>query len=293
MGAHGTQQGTVNVPNRLVREGLMESEAVLSLPVEGRWLYVIILLSADDVGLFEATEFKLARRADVNRDLAGKLMQLLADADLIRLYEVDGKRYGFIPKFRQRVQIKSTKHPLPPRAIYASDADALNKINDLASKTTVGAPVGSGCTSDGQPSEAEAEVEAEKKVSETSSPRRRRKAPDLPACPFDDIVAVYHEVLPELPGVRVVKPNGSRWKAVKALWDWVLTSTKRDGSRRATTREEGMAWVRDYFTRARSSDWIMGRTPRGAGHENWEADLDYLCSENGMKRVIEKTREPA
>lgn len=276
----------------------MESEAVLSLPVEGRWLFVIIMLSADDVGLFEATEFKLARRADVNRDLAGKLMQMLADADLIRLYEVDGKRYGFVPKFRQRVQIKCTKHPLPPREIYADDSDALNKINGLASKTTVGAPVGSSWTDDAKPSEAEVEVEAEKKVSESqnssssSSPRRRRKAANpIPACPFDEIVAVYHEVLPELPGVRVMKPGGPRHKAIQALWTWVLTSVRSGGVRRATTREEGIAWLRDYFGRARSSDWIMGRTPRGAGHENWEADIDYLCSENGMKRVIEKTKD--
>lgn len=276
----------------------MESEAVLSLPVEARWLFVIIMLSADDIGLFEATEFKLARRADVNRDLAAKLMQMLADSDLVRLYEVDGKRYGFVPKFRQRVQIKTTRHPLPPRAIYADDSDALNKINGLPTKTTVGAPVGSSWTGDAQPSEAEVEVEQELKVSESqnssssSSPRRRRKAANLiPVCPFDEIVSVYHSVLPELPGVRVMKPGGPRHKAIQALWTWVLTSERSGGARRATTSEEGIAWLRNYFNRARSNDWIMGRTPRGVGHENWEADIDYLCSESGMKRVIEKTKD--
>lgn len=288
------------MPNRLVREGLMESEAVLSLPVEGRWLFMIVLLSADDVGLFEATEFKLARRADVNRDMAGKLMQLMADADLVRLYEVDGKRYGFIPKFRQRVQIKSTKHPLPPRAIYADDSDALNKINDLTSRTTVGAPVGSSGADVGQPSEAEAKDKAEFQLSESqtstrsSSPRRRRKADDaLPPCPVDEIVAAYHELLPELPSVRVLKAGGARVKAINELWKWVLTSTRRDGARRATDAAGGVAWIRDYFMRARNNDWIMGRIPRGAGHENWEADIDYMCSEKAMKRVIEQTRETA
>lgn len=278
------------MPNRLVREGLMESEAVLSLPVEGRWLFVIVILSADDVGLFEATEFKLARRADVNRDLAGKLMQMLADADLIRLYMVENKRYGFIPKFRQRLQIKTSKHPLPPRAIYQDDSDALNKINELASRSTVGAPVGSSLTTDGQPPEAELELEPEKKVSESSTPRRRRTASDLPNCPYDAIVAIYHEVLPELPAVRVVKVGGKRQKAIAELWKWVMTSTKGDGSRRALTVEDGTTWFKDYFERARHSDWIMGKVPRGTGHENWEADIDYLCSEAGMKRVIEKTR---
>ncbi len=279
------------MPNRLVREGLMESEAVLSLPVEGRWLFIIIILSADDVGLFEATEFKLARRADVNRDLAGKLMQLIADVDLVRLYMVDNKRYGFIPKFRQRLQIKQAKYPLPPVELLSGDDDALNKIKHLASKTTVGAPVGSGCTSDGQPPELELELEPEKKVSESSTPRRRRKAPDLPSCPYDAIVAAYHEVLPELPAVRVVKPGGDRQRAIAGLWKWVMTSTRGDGARRASTIEEGVAWFRNYFNRARDNDFVMGREGRGAGHENWEADLDYLCTERGMKRVIEKTKE--
>lgn len=282
------------MPNRLVREGLMESEAVLSLPAEGRWLYVTILLQADDVGLFEAKEFKLARKAEVNRDLAASLLQMMADADLVRLYVVNGQRYGFIPKFRQRLQIKTTKHPLPPRAIYADDQDALKKINDLASKTTVGAPVGSGLTTDAQPSESEAEVEVEAKektVSKASPSRRRRKVDDNLTCPFGEVVKVYEEVLPELPGIHVVRPGGPRQKAMQSLWTFVMTSRRKDGARRATTQAEGLAWIRDYFTRARSNDFIMGRIPRKEGdpHEKWEADLDFLCSEKGMKQVIEKT----
>lgn len=285
------------MPNRLIREGLMESEAVLSLPVEGRWLFVIVLLSADDLGLFEATEFKLARRADVNRDLAGKLLSMLADSDLIRLYEDDGKRYGFIPKFRQRLQIKRTKHPLPPEALMADDEDAMNKINNLASKTSDAHPMDSCGTTSAHPSEPEPEPEQEGRVpvsqnsSSSSIPRRRRKAANrVPDCPYDDIVKAYHELLPELPPVRVLKPASKRAKAILELWKWVLTSSKSDGGRRATTVQEGVQWMRGYFQRARDNDFIMGRTPRGAGHENWEADIDYLCSEKGMKQVIEKTK---
>lgn len=122
---------------RLIRDGILESEAVLSLPVEARWLYVTVLLSADDVGLFEATIFKLARKADVRRETADQLMRLLVDADLIRLYQHDGKTYGFIPRFGQRLQIKRSRFPLPDASLLHGDSDALNKINDLASKTTV------------------------------------------------------------------------------------------------------------------------------------------------------------
>lgn len=273
----------------------MESEAVLSIPVEARWLFIIIMLSADDVGLFEAKEFRLARRSDLNQDLVGKLLLMLADADLIRFYEVDGKRYGFIPKFGQRLQIKKTKYPLPPAAFYSDDADTINKINNLMSKTVDGQMMHIGDTDDVQPPEAESEAEGRVSVSQNSSsssiPRRRRKAANrVPDCPYDDIVKAYHELLPELPPVRVLKPASKRAKAILELWKWVLTSSKSDGGRRATTVQEGVQWMRGYFQRARDNDFIMGRTPRGAGHENWEADIDYLCSEKGMKQVIEKTK---
>lgn len=159
------------MPSRMIRDGILESEAVLSLPAEARWLYVSILLSADDVGLFEATPFKLARRADVRRELADRLVQMLADSGLVRLYVVDGKRYGFIPRFGQRLQIKRIRHAPPPDALLLDEIDTLNKIKHLASKTTVG----HGCTSAvqqkttaAQPPEPEPEPEEEPSLSKVS-----------------------------------------------------------------------------------------------------------------------------
>lgn len=276
---------------------MLDSEAVLSVPVEARWLFVTIMLSADDVGLFEATEFRLGRRADVGRDSVGRLMQMLADVDLIRLYVVDGKRYGFIPRFRQRVQIKSTRHPLPPRQLMLDDSDATKKINDLASETTVGAPVGSGCATDGHPSEAEAEAKerqpGQKNSSSSPTPRRQKSATGLvvPNCPVESVVAAYHEVLPEWPRARVLREP--RRKAIKALWTWVLTSTKTDGARRAESVDQGVQWFRAYFERARANDFLMGRTSRSAEHADWQPDIDYLCSDKGLKQVIEKTKDSA
>lgn len=152
------------MPNRLIRDEMLESEAILSLPIEARWFYVTILLSADDVGLFEATSFKLARRADTRRESGDKLLQMLSDADLIRLYEVDGKRYGFIPKFRQRLQIKRSKFPKPPMALIADDQDASSKFNELDTKTTVVQPlstVANRKVTAAQPPEPEPEPEVE------------------------------------------------------------------------------------------------------------------------------------
>lgn len=122
---------------RLIRDGLLDSEAVLSLPVEARWVYVSILLSADDLGLFEATPFRIARKADIRRELADTMVQMLADRDLIRLYTVDGKQYGFVPRYRQRVQITRPRCPLPPTELLQGDQDAIKKINNLGRNPAV------------------------------------------------------------------------------------------------------------------------------------------------------------
>lgn len=114
---------------------------------------------------------------------------------------------------------------------------------------------------------------------------------DMPTCSPKAIIDLYHEVLPELPAVRLT--TEARKKAIGKLWRWVLTSTKTDGSRRAYDAEQAMTWLRDYFTRARDNDFLMGRTGRTGEHANWQCDLDFLLTEKGMKHVIEKTKESA
>jgi hypothetical protein len=114
---------------------------------------------------------------------------------------------------------------------------------------------------------------------------------DLPACKTQAMVDLYHEVLPELPAVRLL--NDPRKKALSRLWKWILTSAKADGARRAHTSDEALSWLREYFGRARENDFLMGRTGRSGEHANWQCDLDFLLTDKGMKHVIEKTKEPA
>ncbi|PJO37577.1 replication protein [Delftia acidovorans] len=113
----------------------------------------------------------------------------------------------------------------------------------------------------------------------------------LPNCPVQDLVDLYHEVLPELPKVRLL--NDGRRKAVGKLWKFVLTSKKSDNTPRAETAEQAVTWFREYFGRARDNDFLMGRGYRSGEHASWQCDLDFLLSEKGMKHVIEKTRTAA
>jgi hypothetical protein len=109
----------------------------------------------------------------------------------------------------------------------------------------------------------------------------------LPTCQPQAVIDLYHELLPEMPKVQMVKD--ARKRALLKVWTWVLTSTRADGSRRATTADEALQWFSEYFTRARANDFLMGKTPRSGEHANWKCDFDFLLTDKGMGHVIEKT----
>lgn len=122
----------------------------------------------------------------------------------------------------------------------------------------------------------------------TGASTKRRKKASVPPCLYSEIVRLYEHHLPMLPGVGVI--TAERKKAMREMWAWVLKSTRRDGSRRATTAAEAVKWFSDYFEQAAQNDFICGRTSRSRGHENWRADISYLLSKRGMLNVIEKTK---
>jgi len=110
-----------------------------------------------------------------------------------------------------------------------------------------------------------------------------------PPIKTQSVVDLFHEVLPELPKVRIL--DDKRKKTISSFCRWVLTSKRSDGVRRAQTTDEALAWIRSYFDRARANDFLMGRGAKSAGHEGWECDIDFLLSEKGKRQVIEKTRD--
>lgn len=138
------------------------------------------------------------------------------------------------------------------------------------------------------------EADTEKEISPSPSAQARRQRADdkLPNCPYEQIVQSYHAVLTELPRVKITDSKGRKDK-IAGFWRWVLTSTKSDGTRRATTAEEAQAWIRAYFERARSNDFLMGRCNRSDARSTWRCDFDFLLTEKGKVQVIEKTEAAA
>ncbi len=132
------------MPSRVIREAILDSERYWSVPMEARELYRHLQLLADDLGCVSLAYTFVRRRAfDCNpsQERVNVLLSLLQDADLVRIYTHDGARYGFIPRFRQRLQIVNLRNPQPPSSLLVGDDDAIekfNKINNKLRNTTVG-----------------------------------------------------------------------------------------------------------------------------------------------------------
>ena len=120
------------MPDRVIRDDILDSERYLSLSSDtARLCFLHLILVADDLGNCDGSNLFLRRRVlvcNLSEAAVTKIISELADTDLIRLYEHEGKRLIHIPRFRQRIRYIKRAHPRPPEGIEC------NEIKDLISK---------------------------------------------------------------------------------------------------------------------------------------------------------------
>jgi hypothetical protein len=178
------------MPDRIIRDELLESPRFLSLKDNAdRLAYIALLLSADDLGNFDGDLFRLVRLwrdfGIATRELAAKTLSELTDADLVRVYQVDGKSYVHLPRFRQRLRYVNGKFPRPPEHIDTC------KINALQEKrqTKVRPQSGLSQAQDGRSEEKRSEVKRSKPHAREVVPvdnfANRQQTPDGDKSPKD------------------------------------------------------------------------------------------------------------
>lgn len=216
------------MPNRIIRGDLLDSESYGSVNDSARLFFIHLCLLADDLGCVSLAPVFLRRRAFIRyaeSQEVDHLLSMLMDADLVRIYEAGGARYGFIPKFRQRLQRAWAKHPQPPVSLYQDDEHALsqfNKINNLTKKSTVGQPIDNRSTTDIQPPEVEVEVEEKRE----SAPKAKGSRLAVDALP-DDWREWCSAQAPHLDPAKTFDRFSDYWKSVSGSkgvkLDWFAT----------------------------------------------------------------------
>lgn len=100
-----------------------------------------------------------------------------------------------------------------------------------------------------------------------------------PPCPHQQILDLYHELLPELPCMKVW--NGTRQQHLAARW------RERWKSKSYSTQAEGLAYFRRLFEYiGRECDWLMGRV-QGREGKPFLATLAWIVSPGNFAKIIE------
>ena len=110
-------------------------------------------------------------------------------------------------------------------------------------------------------------------IAETDVP-----APSKNGCPYEQIKDLYHQILPELPAVRVLTTK--RKSHLKARW--VSGLKLKDGTCSSTLE----FWER-FFNFVRESDFLMGKRDPPPGRARFSADLEWLTKESNFIKVLE------
>lgn len=116
------------MPNRILREGLLESEAIDLLDAEAERFFVRLMLRADDFGRYHANPAMLANmlfplRRDIEPKMVENWLNQCQRAKLLRVYQVEGRCCLEIAKFGGKPRALQSKFPQPPAVCEQMRAD--------------------------------------------------------------------------------------------------------------------------------------------------------------------------
>lgn len=190
------------MPNRIIREGIITSEAVNSLNWEAEIFYRRLLSVVDDFGRFDARPSVLRsalyplKLDSMREDSVQRCLKSCEVARLVVLYSVNGKEYLEVTNFRQQVRSKKSKYPAPDEHMRSRcTVDANHVISKIEENNSIRElqELHSTCASNAQHMHTKTETETETNKQENNAEGDNTvvcseppSAPALPASPFPD-----------------------------------------------------------------------------------------------------------
>lgn len=102
-------------------------------------------------------------------------------------------------------------------------------------------------------------------------------SPAIPDCPHDEIIELYHEILPMCPPVRVWE--GARQNLLRTRW-------------REDAERQNLGWWRGYFEWVKTCPFLVGKKDPGPDREPFLATLEWLVKPSNFAKVIEGNYRP-
>lgn len=288
------------MPDRLVRDELYRSGRFLDLGIahgsggaavptdRGNTLRICFLAcmgSADDLGNFEANVGDLVRLwrdflPVASADAVEEIWRALVGADLTRQYLSDGKRYGHIPRWRQRIRFLKHNHPRPPEGVECLEIK--EKLAETPDSSQTGVrPKTARARAEVKGSEGKGGEENKNKVksvatpADAGSPAAGNGAKPLPEIPPSsrawEAYKVVYTVRYGAAPVRNARTNGQLAALVKRLGkeDAVHVAAHYVSSDNPRYIASGHA-IGDLLHDAEKlrTEWATGKQTKGAKREN-------------------------
>jgi uncharacterized protein YdaU (DUF1376 family) len=102
----------------------------------------------------------------------------------------------------------------------------------------------------------------------------------IPDCPHQEIIALYHEMLPMNP--RVLEWNDTRRCYLRSRW-----KEKAKGPKGYTTVHDGLTFWRRYFGWVGESEFLTGQSAGKPDKPPFLADLEWLVKPGNFAKVVE------
>ena len=105
------------MPNRIIKESICTSDSIDQLTPFEETVFVRLMVNCDDFGRFDARpkilSAKLFPLKDIGVDEMRNALSALVNADLVTVYEVDGKPYLHLNSWEKHQQTRATKSKYP------------------------------------------------------------------------------------------------------------------------------------------------------------------------------------
>lgn len=236
---------------RTIKPEFFTSGDILKLSPLARLLYIALWCEADRDGRMkwdtETLKYRYLPKESENNQI-NSLIEELQAIDLVVIYEVGNKVYAEIPTFseHQVINNRETVSAIPQRV---KDASPRVKAEGKEGREGKGRKEGK----EHVPGDAE---------DASGNPEKQD-------CPHQEIIALYHEVLPMCPRIRDWTP--ARAVQLRARWN-------EDEMR------QNLDYWKRFFEYVASCDFLVGK----AGKSPFFADLEWMTKAGNFTKIREE-----
>lgn len=264
---------------RTVKPEFYTSEQVMNMRIEARFGFLGMLNFCDDGGNHPASARTLKAEVFPSDDLSTADVQMLVQEMLVQglvvEYAASGKTYWHVTGWHhQRIDRPTFKHPPFP----GNSAAARTPLDEAS--TTIQRVLVEASSNEGRALDPvrEGEGEERKVVEDTEGENSAAAEPSASAdsCPHQQIIELFHEVLPAARRVREWTP--ARQQALRTRW-------------REKPERQNLDWWRKFFGYVSASDFLCGRTKPTPGRKPFDLSLDWLCKSENIVKVVEGAYE--